>query len=114
MSTRSDRRPENLQYAEGRSQLPTNERGPGARLSSGPEQSLLTNRPVIVTQSDPSPTRLPLKGSPYSSRCGALKEARSAAAQASLTNAVLGVIGGHRLQWDDHSSVQIRQSLNID
>src|SRR2546423_14495419 len=90
MSTRSDRRPENLQYAEGRSQLPTNERGPGARLSSGPEQSLLTNRPVIVTQSDPSPTRLPLKGSPYSPRFAAPDEARSAR-KASVNNAVLGV-----------------------
>jgi len=37
------------------------------RLSSGPEHSLLTNRPVIVTQSDP-PSSLPLqqRGSPYS------------------------------------------------
>src|SRR5437868_7896475 len=88
MNTRSDRRPENLKHAEGRSQLPTNERGPGARLSSGPEQSLLTNRPVIVTQSDPSPTRLPLKGSPYSPRFAAPDEARSAR-PASVNNALL-------------------------
>ena len=39
------------------------------RLSSGPEHSLLTNRPVIVTQSDPpssSPLLLQQRGSPYS------------------------------------------------
>jgi len=39
------------------------------RLSSGPEHSLLTNRPVIVTQSDLlSLSLLPLqqRGSPYS------------------------------------------------
>ena len=39
------------------------------RLSSGPEHSLLTNRPVIVTQSVlPSSPPLPLqkRGSPYS------------------------------------------------
>ncbi len=38
------------------------------RLSSGPEHLLLTNRPVIVTQSDlPSSSPLPLqqRGSPY-------------------------------------------------
>src|SRR2546426_7124986 len=49
--------------------MPTNERGPGMRLSSGPEHSLLTNRPVIVTQSDPpssSPLPLQQRGSPYS------------------------------------------------
>ncbi len=49
--------------------MPTNERGPGVRLSSGPEHSLLTNRPVIVTQSDlPSSSPLPLqqRRSPYS------------------------------------------------
>ena len=41
------------------------------RLSSGPEHSLLTNRPVIVTQSDPpssSPLPLQQRGSPYSPR----------------------------------------------
>ena len=39
------------------------------RLSSGPEHLLLTNRPVIVTQSDllsSSPSPLQLRGSPYS------------------------------------------------
>ena len=39
------------------------------RLSSGPEHSLLTNRPVIVTQSDllsSSPLPLQKRGSPYS------------------------------------------------
>jgi hypothetical protein len=39
------------------------------RLTSGPEHSLLTNRPVIVTQSDlpsSSPPPLQLRGSPYS------------------------------------------------
>src|SRR6267143_4678062 len=49
--------------------MPTNERGPGMRLSSGPEHSLLTNRPVIVTQSDlpsSSPPPLQQRGSPYS------------------------------------------------
>src|SRR5213592_3182163 len=49
--------------------MPNNERGPGMRLSSGPEHLLLTNRPVIVTQSDPpssSPLPLQLRGSPYS------------------------------------------------
>ena len=54
--------------------MPTNERGPGMRLSSGPEHSLLTNRPVIVTQSVlPSSPPLPLqkRGSPYSSRSAA-------------------------------------------
>jgi hypothetical protein len=52
MTKRSDRRPENLQIADGTSSMPTNDRGPGVRLSSGPEQSMLANRPVIVTQSD--------------------------------------------------------------
>src|SRR5713101_548797 len=49
--------------------MPTNERGPGMRLSSGPEHSLLTNRPVIVTQSDllsSSPPPLQKRGTPYS------------------------------------------------
>ena len=32
-------------------QRPTNERGPGVRLSSGPGHSMPANRPVIVTQS---------------------------------------------------------------
>jgi len=69
--------------------MPTNERGPGMRLSSGPEHSSLTNRPVIVTQSDsPSSSPLPLqqRGSPYSrvqARCGAQR--RNVAC-----NAVLG------------------------
>ena len=52
--------------------MPTNERGPGMRLSSGPEHALLTNRPVIVTQSVlPSSQPLPLRerGSPYSVVC---------------------------------------------
>src|SRR6267143_193803 len=54
--------------------MPTNERGPGMRLSSGPEHSLLTNRPVIVTQSDlpsSSPPPLQQRGSPYSSKSAA-------------------------------------------
>src|SRR6266852_7370381 len=49
--------------------MPTNEGGPGVRLSSGPEHSLLKNRPVIVTQSVlPSSPPQPLRkrGSPYS------------------------------------------------
>jgi len=44
------------------------------RLSSGPEHLLLTNRPVIVTQSDllsSSPSPLQLRGSPYSRRSAA-------------------------------------------
>ena len=38
---------------------------PNARLSSGPKQSVLINRPVIVTQSRPRATPLQLRGSPY-------------------------------------------------
>src|SRR6267142_5072158 len=56
-----------------RQTMPTNERGPGVRLSSGPEHSLLTNRPVIVTQSDlpsSSPPPLQQRGSPYSPYSG--------------------------------------------
>ena len=57
-------------------------------------QDALTNRPFIVTQSDLlTSSTLPLQqwGSPYSPRCGALKKARSAEAQAALTNALLEV-----------------------
>ena len=68
MTKRSNRCPENLIKHDGSTTMPTNERGPGMRLSSGPEHSLLTNRPVIVTQSVlPSSPPLPLRkrGSPY-------------------------------------------------
>ena len=59
---------------------------------------MLTNRPVIVTQSDllsPLPLPLQQRGSPYSSRCAALQAAQRAATQASDTNALLDCMAKH-------------------
>src|SRR5688500_11403590 len=48
--------------------MPTNERGMGVRLSSGPEHIVPIDRPVIVTQSDLQRRRpsCSSRGSPYS------------------------------------------------
>ena len=71
------------------------------RLSSGPEHSMLTNRPVIVTQSVlPSSPPLPLRkrGSPYSGvvrRAAAYRSNRYNSSRRVRTNAMLvGSSGG--------------------
>ena len=86
MTTRSHRRPENLQR-ERRNQTPTNDRGPGVRLSSGPEHNAAQNRPFIVTQSDlrsSPPEPLQFRGSPYSPGSAGRDGKRSAAVAAPL------------------------------
>ncbi len=50
--------------------MPTNDRGPNARLSLGPERIVARDRPVIDTQSDllrcqPCYVHLSQRGSPY-------------------------------------------------
>ncbi len=67
MTTRSDRRPENLIKLDGgsRCRLTSEDRARGFHL--GQSTRMLTNRPVIVTQSDlVASSALRDRGSPYS------------------------------------------------
>jgi hypothetical protein len=85
MMTRSDRRPENLTKIDGgkRRRMMSEDRACG--LHRGQSDTLLTNRPVIVTQSDlPSSSQQPLqiRGSPYS-KC----------------RSVTPLMGGDRSEW---------------
>jgi hypothetical protein len=93
MTKRTNRRPENLVKHDGSCLCRLTREDRACGFHQGQSTRMLANRPVIVTQSffrSSPPQPLQLRGSPYSPRCGALNKARSAAAQASLTNALLG------------------------
>ena len=66
------------------------------RLSSGPEQIFITNRPVIVTQSDlVASSALQDRGSPYSRdvrRAAAHRVIKHGGSRRVRTTAVLGVV----------------------
>ena len=66
MTKRSDRRPENLIKLDGgnRRRLTSEDRARG--FHQGQSDKSLTNRPVIVTQSDLLTSTLRFRGSPYS------------------------------------------------
>src|SRR6266581_3991566 len=89
MTKRSDRRSENLQQPNGRFRCRLTIEDRACGFHQGQSTRMLTNRPVIVTQSDlltSSPPPLQRWGSPYSSGFSAPNAARSAGSQASLRN----------------------------
>ena len=84
MTTWSDRRPENLIKLDGSNQCRLTSEDRACGFHQGQSEQSLTNRPVIVTQSDRLTSTLQLRGSPYSSGC--------AARIASVTNRRLGTL----------------------
>ena len=66
MTTRSDRRPENLIKLDGGNQRRLTSEDRACGFHQGQSEQSLTNRPVIVTQSDRLTSTLQFRGSPYS------------------------------------------------
>jgi hypothetical protein len=67
MTTRSDRRPENLIKLDGGNQRRLTSEDRACGFHQGQSEQSLTNRPVIVTQSDRLTLALQFRGSPYRS-----------------------------------------------
>jgi hypothetical protein len=100
MTKRSDRRPENLLKPDGASQCRLTREDRACGFHQGQSTRMLTNRPVIVTQSDLLTSRLQRWGSPYSSGFAARCEAQSAARQASAKNRRLeGMLAARALRF---------------